>query len=66
MIRDMLAGFIRVISITGAVIAALLVLAILGAVNQHDKVLSMGAVGDGIADAFKYFGELLGQALSHL
>lgn len=66
MISDMLGGFIKVISVTGMVIGILLVLAILGAVNQHDKVTSMAAVGDGFGDVLKYAGELLSKALSHL
>ena len=66
MIRDMTSGFTKVISITGAVVAVLLVLAILGAVNQHDKLLSMAAVADGFGDLFKWIGALLGQALAKL
>lgn len=66
MIRDMTAGFTKVISIAGAVVATLLVLAILGAVNQHDKLLSMTAVGDGFADVFKWAGALLALGLSKL
>jgi hypothetical protein len=66
MIRDMLAGFIRVISIFGAILATLLVLAILGVVNQHDKLLSMNTVGDGFGDVFTYAGELLSKLLAKL
>ena len=66
MIRDMTSGFTKVISVTGAIVATLLVLAILGVVNQHDKLLTMNAVGDGFGDVLKYVGELLGKALSHL
>lgn len=66
MISEMLGGFIKVIYFTGMVIGVLLVLAILGAVNQHVKLMSMAAVGDGFGDCIKWVGELLGQALSHL
>jgi hypothetical protein len=66
MIRDMLSGFTKVISITGAIVATFLVLAILGVVNQHDKLLSMNAVGDGFGDVFVYAGELLGKLLAKL
>ena len=66
MIREMLGGFIKVISITGMVLGILLVLAILGVVNQHDKLLSMNAVGDGFGDLLRYAGVLLGKAFSHL
>jgi hypothetical protein len=66
MLRDMTAGFTRVISIAGAVAATFLVLAILGVVNQHDKLLSMNAVADGFGDVFKYIGELLSLALSKI
>jgi cobyrinic acid a,c-diamide synthase len=66
MIRDMLGGFTRVISVTGAIVATLLVLAILGVVNQHDKLLSMAAVVDGFADVFKWAGELLSLLLAKL
>lgn len=66
MIRDMLAGFTKVISVAGAILATFLVLAILGVVNQHDKLLSMNAVVDGLGDVFKYLGELISLGLSKL
>jgi hypothetical protein len=62
----MASGFTKVISITGAVVATLLVLAILGAVNQHDKLTSMNAVVDGFTDIFSWIGVLLGKALAKL
>ena len=62
----MLGGFIKVIYFTGMAVGVLLVLAVVGAVNQHAKLTSMAAVGDGLADLFTWGGSLLSQALSHL
>jgi hypothetical protein len=59
-------GLRRVAYWAGLIGGTLLVLAILGAVNQHAKLTSMAAVGDGFADVIKWAGELLGQALSRL
>lgn len=66
MISEMLGGFIKVMYWTGLVIGVLLVLAILGAVNQHDKLTSFAAVGAGFGDLIHWAGELLTQALAHL
>lgn len=66
MIADMFSGFVKVISITGMIIGILLVLAIIGAVNQHDKLTSFAAVGSGIGDVFHWLGELVGEAVRHL
>jgi hypothetical protein len=62
----MLDGFKRVIYWAGLVIGVLLVLAAIGAFNQHAKLLSMLAVGDGLADLFRWAGSLLSQTLGHL
>jgi hypothetical protein len=59
-------GFQRVIYWTGLIIGVLLVLAAVGAVNQHAKLLSMAAVADGLADIITWAGSLLGQALGRL
>jgi hypothetical protein len=59
-------GFKKVVYWTGLVIGVLLVLAIVGAVNQHLKLTSMAAVGAGLADVLKWTGELFGQAFSRL
>ncbi len=59
-------GFVKVIYFAGAVAAALLVLAVIGAVNQHDKVTTFNAVGDGLVDCFKWGGLLLSKLLALL
>lgn len=59
-------GLRRVAYWVGLIGGTLFTLAVIGAVNQHAKLLSMAAVGDGFADCIKWVGELLGQALSHL
>ena len=66
MISDMVSGFVKVISITGMIIAILLVLAILGAVNQHDKLTSFAAVGSGFGDVLHWIGELFSEAAKHI
>lgn len=62
----MLAGIYKVAYWTGLIGGTLLVLAVIGAVNQHEKLLSMAAVGAGLADVFKWLFELLGQAAAKL
>lgn len=66
MFDDMIGGFVKVISVTGTILAILLVLAILGAVNQHDKLTSMAAVGSGFGDVLHWAGSLLSEAVKHL
>jgi hypothetical protein len=66
MLRDMTSGFTKVISVAGAIVAILLVLAIIGVVNQHGNLLSMDAVGNGFGDVFKWAGELISLGLSKL
>lgn len=59
-------GFVKVIYFAGMVLGVLLVLAMVGAVNQHDKLTSMTAVADGFVDCIKWGGALLSKALSLL
>jgi hypothetical protein len=59
-------GFRRVMYFTGMALGILLVLAAVGAVNQHAKLTSMAAVGDGFGDILRWIGNLGSQALSHL
>jgi len=59
-----LQGFFTVLSITGAVVAGLLVLFIVGTVNNHTK--GMAAVGDGFVDVLKWAAYLGGRGLSLL
>jgi hypothetical protein len=54
-------GARSVISTVLSIAAVFLVLAVIGVVNQKAP-MGMGAVGDGIGDVFKWFGELLGKA----
>lgn len=66
MLSDMLSGFVKVIYWTGLIFGLLLVLAVVGAVNQHVKLTSMAAVGDGLGNVFGWLGTLLSKGLSHL
>jgi hypothetical protein len=66
MFSDMLSGFVKVIYWAGLILGILLVLAIVGAVNQHAKLASMAAVGAGFGDVLRWAGSLLSQALRHL
>jgi hypothetical protein len=59
-------GLMKVFYWVGLIGGTLLVLAILGTVNQHAKLTSMAAVGDGFIDVLKWTGELLGEAVKHL
>jgi hypothetical protein len=52
-------GLFKVCYWAGLIGGTLLVLAIIGAVNQHDKLLSMAAVGSGLADVFVWGIELI-------
>lgn len=61
MFSAMMAGFVKVISITLMILGVLLVLAAVGAVNQHAKLTSMAAVADGFADVLRWAGSLLSQ-----
>lgn len=61
----MLGGFKQVMYYVGAAAAVLLVLFIIGIVNNKGTH-GMAAVAAGLSDCFTWAGELIGQLLSHL
>lgn len=62
--RGILNGFVAVLSLAGSVVALLLVLFLVGAINNHTK--GMNAVGDGLVDCIKWAGLLLGKGFRAL
>lgn len=59
-------GFLKVFYFAGMIVAVLLILAAVGAANQHAKLLSMAAVGDGLTDLLTWAGSLISQAVSKI